>query len=113
MDPFEKRHILVCATFSGHTSVFRLARNPLTVQIYDSLSANRKWDEKLRQGMNVLLDATGMKSAKQHFVYQKAGLLRQQDKTSCCVMAFLNVTQLLTGESLDSNHCEWYVAVIR
>jgi hypothetical protein len=47
--------------------------------------------------MNVLLDATGLKPAKQNFVYESAGSLSQKDETSCGVMAFLNVTQLLTG----------------
>jgi hypothetical protein len=103
--PFEKREILVCATYAYHTSVFRLARNLSTVRIYDSLNGTQRWDEKLLQGINLLLEATGLKPAKENFKYESADLFHQEDDTSCGLMVFMNVTHLLTGESFDSKHC--------
>ena len=122
LNPFEGRDILVCASFGGHTSVFKLEGRPVgskggefrrwTVSTYDSCSY-RKWDNRLRKGMACLLEGTGLKVVSENFQYIEGVSLIQDDFISCGPMSFINMARILTGESLEQEHSVSCVHVIR
>ena len=128
LDPFGNRNILVAATAELHTTVFRLVRTRVAgppgqvrwqVCTHDSLGTS-KWDRSLQKGMNKLLLSTGLKEAGSNFTYQSIRGLNQGTavKNTCGFMAFINASQILTGQSLPSDSlaqadCACCVEVIR
>jgi hypothetical protein len=123
LDPFGKRNILVVATWAGHTKVIRLVRREGTwdVWTHDSLGSS-KWDTALQAGMNAFLLATGLKDSRSRFAYHHGESITQDTicakgettvQNTCGFLAFINASQLLTGQSLAQADCTSCVEAIR
>jgi serine/threonine protein kinase len=126
LDPFDTRDVILVATFHQHTKVLKLARdigdkrhkpqagNGLrwSVSAYDSLTRlESKWDDLLRMGMSMLLEITGLKTGR--FSYKSVQSVQQgAGEVVCGYMAFINVIQILTGETLAEQHWPCCVDVI-
>ncbi len=114
LDPFDKRDILVMATWRKHTKLVELQRSKAvrwSVLTHDSDAASR-WDDDLRSEMSRLLEITGLKPSRTKFVYKYPPSVQQKGAVECGYIGFINVIQRLTGETLADEHWPCCVDVI-
>jgi hypothetical protein len=124
LDPLNAKNLLLIQSRANQTSLVELARDCIsgssgerslrwTLRMYDTLNTCPTLDSDLENGINSLLEETGLKPLGAEIEHTRPLFIQQKNEKVGGLMTFLHLGQKLTGEELDPVHWDLFVDLVR
>ena len=124
LDPLNAKNLLLIQSRANQTSLVELARDCIsgssgerslrwTLRMYDTLNTCPTLDSDLENGINSLLEETGLKPLGAEIQHTRPLFIQQKNEKVGGLMTFLHLVQKLTGEELDRIHWDLFVDLVR